>query len=92
MSDSEYNDAVDSFYQRLVYEFGLASGKAILQIFFEELGGLRINVPTIVMIERVLRDQRIINNFTGFNYRELSLRFGLSVRQIRRIVNKTYVL
>lgn len=88
MVDSDYNEAMDCFYQRLCNEFGLASGKAILRIFFEEMGGVRLSVPTIVRLEKEARDQRICNEFNGINHEELAIRFGLSVRQVRRIVNE----
>nr|MBC8362606.1 hypothetical protein [Candidatus Desulfatibia profunda] len=55
---------------------------------FEELGGIRITIPTIKELELEERNRRIRNQFTGHNHNELALRWGMSVRQIRRIVNQ----
>ncbi len=60
----------------------------IMKIFYEELGGCRISIPTLKDLAIEERDQRIRNRFKGFNHQELADLFGLSVRQIRRIVNQ----
>lgn len=73
---------------RLCSEFGLESGRAIMLVIIEELGGFRITVPTKDELDREMRDRRIRTLFDGFNTSELGQRFGLSSRQIRRIVNE----
>ncbi len=88
MPRSENREMLDQFASRICTEFGLESGRAIMRALFEDLGGFRITVPTLDDLEREARDQRIKILFNGANIGALSERFGLSPRQVRRIVNE----
>jgi Mor family transcriptional regulator len=66
---------------------GGLSGLAILRAVYEELGGLRITIPTIRCLKKTERVRRIRNAFNGVNHQELAIRWGMSIRQVRRIVN-----
>ncbi len=88
MVNTENSEALERLGHRLLLELGETDGYAALKMIFEELGGLRVTVPTIKELERQERDRMIIEAFTGFNYHELAIRFKCSVRTIRRIVCK----
>jgi Mor family transcriptional regulator len=87
MARSDNREALEQLAQRLVSEYGETSGLAILHAVYEELGGLRITIPTIRCLEKTERIRRIRNTFNGVNHQELAIRWGMSVRQVRRIVN-----
>jgi Mor family transcriptional regulator len=85
---SDENDkAIQAFFNQLCSDFGHASGEAIMRLFINMLGGMRITVPTIKEINRKERDQKIRNMFHGDNHRELAKVFDLTEGQIRRIVH-----
>lgn len=67
-------------------EYGPASGESIFRVMIEELGGLRVIVPTLKGLEIEERDRRIVALFDGQNHVELAERFRLSCRQVRRII------
>jgi Mor family transcriptional regulator len=80
-------EALQRLFQRLQADFGQASGQAIIKTIIEECGGMRISLPDMQDLWREERDRRIRNKFTGANHEELAINFGLSVDQVRRIVN-----
>ncbi len=84
----EGRDAIHAFGKRMIAEYGQSVGAAILQALFEEVGGMRIRVPTITDLQRIQRDDRIRTLFDGRNHQELALRFGLTETHIRRILEK----
>ncbi len=88
MVRSEYQEAIEQCVYRLATICGSADPRIILRILYEELGGMRLNIPTIKDLEIEERDRRIRLAFNGVNYHELAVRWGLSVRHVRRIVNK----
>ena len=51
-------------------------------------GGSPVYVPLFTKLEHRLRNQKVIAQFDGKNYAELSKKFGCGERQIRRIVSK----
>lgn len=61
---------------------------AAIEIILADLGGLRVWVPTRKALLMEGRNQRIKNRFTGFNVTELAIEYGLTDRQIRRIIKK----
>lgn len=89
MTRAENREALKQFIGRIYREFGRGFGQTIILAFFEELGGMRITVPTIKELAQEDRDRRIRLQFNGVNYVELAARWGLSDRQVRRIVNRT---
>jgi Mor family transcriptional regulator len=54
----------------------------------QRMSSLRIYVPSFEKLIRERRDARIRAEFTGFNHRELALRYGLSETWIRMIVQR----
>ncbi|NOZ67996.1 MAG: hypothetical protein GXP46_01805 [Deferribacteres bacterium] len=69
-------------------KLGEQTGDRIFNAIVVELGqGRRITVPTIrsILIQR--RNEYIRKQFRGFNHKELAILYGLSERQVRRIVN-----
>lgn len=68
--------------------FGGCAGAQIMSILYQELGGMRVTVPTITQIAIMERNASIRARFTGFNLEELALLYGMSERHVRRIVNE----
>jgi Mor family transcriptional regulator len=54
----------------------------------EELGGLQVHCPSLKTLENEARDRAIRKAFRGDNYGGLAVEHNLTVRQIRRIVQK----
>ena len=84
---SDNREALTQLFHRLRTDFGPASGQAIIRTIIEELGGLRVSIPDLNELYREERDTRIRAAFTGHNYEELALRWSLSIRQIRYIID-----
>ncbi len=78
--------ALEEELARLLGDKGPYYARAITRDFFEQLGGLRITVPTIRDLIREERDRRICAEFRGDNHSEIAIRHGMTVRQIRRIL------
>lgn len=88
MPKSDNREALNGLFSRLCTDYGESSGMAIIKTIVEELGGLRVSIPNFDDLNREDRDRRIRNLFTGNNYNELAERFGLSVRQVRYIIDE----
>ncbi len=89
MARTETREALELCARRLVMNLcPNASGNDVLRVMYEELGGMRITVPTIRELEIEARDRRVRLKFRGDNHKQLAEQFGLSVRQVRRIVNR----
>ena len=80
-------DALTQLADRFRVSFGEETGARIMTVLFEELGGLRVTIPTITQVAIQERNRQIRNKFTGRNHESLAASWGLSVRQVRRIVN-----
>lgn len=52
----------------------------------EQYGGYQLYIPKLKGILKNNRDEAIRAEFTGFNYKELARKYGLSPRYIRQIV------
>jgi Mor family transcriptional regulator len=65
-------------------------GPDVMDVVLEVLGGQKVHVPYRAAfwsrLERELRDAAIRQRFRGNNHVELALAYGLSPRQIARIV------
>jgi Mor family transcriptional regulator len=81
-------DLVNNLFKRLDREIGETSATSIISMIIDELGGCRITIPTRKQRECEHRNRLIRCKFTGFNCRELGIRFGLSEMQVRRIVKR----
>jgi len=73
-------------FERLLDRFGKRDGKVIVRAIMEEVGGLRVSIPSYDDLYRHQRDELIRKKFNGQNVEELSINFDLSKRHIRRIV------
>jgi Mor family transcriptional regulator len=87
MSRNENKEAIEGLFNRLCNDFGQEYGMAIVKTIIEELGGLRVTVPSWKMLYRKERNALIRKRFNGFNHKELGIMFNLSETQVRRIVN-----
>ncbi|MGL4914137.1 MAG: Mor transcription activator family protein [Romboutsia sp.] len=59
-----------------------------LNILIKEFGGMSVYFPTEKMLYKEARDRNIINEFNGFNYKELADRYNISVSYTRSIISK----
>ena len=85
---SETWEALTVLAERLRESFGDQTGAAVMRIVFEELGGLRLTVPTVSQLMSEERNRKIRRQFHGDNHEELAMMWGLSVRHVRRILNE----
>ena len=85
MTRSDNSEAIDQLFGRLQREFGNLA-PLIIKVMVESIGGYRITFPDLQDIYRQERNRRIQSEFTGFNYEELSIKYRLKTRQVRRIV------
>lgn len=83
----EGREVVQKFLDRVTEEHGDILGEKIARALFEETGGQRLRMPTLQTLYKNYRDEKIRNLFNGFNLEELAIRFSLTKRQIRNIVN-----
>lgn len=81
-------EALLALYACLTERFGDATGRAAMRKFILELKGFRISFPDWEDLYREERNRKIKNMFTGDNYRELSIMFGLSISWVWKIVNE----
>ncbi len=83
---SENHDALEGLFDRLRESCGEKPSKEVIKIILEELGGLRISIPTLKELYKKERNKRIREIFNGANHEELAIRFGLSLTHVRWIV------
>lgn len=88
MPRPENREMFDQCAERICREFGMESGRAIVRVIIEELGGFRITVPTIKDLTRDEIHRRIRAKFNGANHKELAEQYGITTRHVRRIVNE----
>ncbi len=75
-------------FARLGREFGPASAEAIVRIFAEEIGKLRLTFPDVCDLERMARDRQIQLDLRRATYSEVSQKHGLSEASVRKIEKK----
>ena len=51
-------------------------------------GGNNLYIPTYKSVIRSSRNRDIVNRYNGFNGTQLAREYGISVNQVRNIVNK----
>lgn len=86
MNRRENEERISRLFDELALKFG-DKGTRAFRILVEHLGGMRLVFPTKVF-DRNERNEKIRQEFTGFNHVELADRYNLKARQIRRIVDK----
>jgi len=84
---SDNREALSRFFKRMCTDLGEVSANKIARVLVEELGGLRVSVPDLHDLAREERNIRMRAQFDGRNYFELAFRFGISVRQVRNIID-----
>lgn len=82
-------DSVAVLFHRLDRELCGAAAQAAKKMIIDECGGLRVYFPSNESIWREERNSKIRKLFTGSNYEELKLRFGMSKKQLKRILRGT---
>ena len=73
-------------FERLESDFGNQADK-IINTIIEMAGKERVTIPGYDYCHRKERNEKIIREFNGGNYRELALKFNLSQGTIRQIIN-----
>ena len=53
-------------------------------------GGNNLYIPTYKSVIRSSRNREIVNRYNGFNGTQLAREYGISVNQVRNIVNKVW--
>ncbi len=76
-------DDLDADQRQLAECIGLEAYKKLLKNYAGS--DIRVRMPKRLLIP--VRDIEIRENFNGYNYRELGLKYDLSVSSIRRIVS-----
>lgn len=74
-------EEVSELFAQVIDEIGLENAKKIARI----AGGGNLYIPMVETIERPLRDKKIRDEFTGYNFRELALKYNKSESTIREI-------
>lgn len=69
---------------------GYPNGTLELQEVLNLHGGVEIYIPTSTDLYVGFRNRQIINEFRGDNHQELSIKYSLSVSQVRRIIKRGF--
>ena len=86
MNQRENKERISRLFDELTLKFG-DKGTRSFKMLVEHLGGMRFVFPSKTF-DRNERNEKIRQEFTGYNHDELADRYGLKARQIRRIVDK----
>ena len=60
--------------------------EALVSRVVQRLGGVQVYVPARRIVQRDKLGQELMAHFNGRNTRELARRFGISVRQVQRLL------
>ena len=71
-------------FENIAMEIGIDRVKAL----FKEFGGTSVYFPTEKMIYKDARDREIIEEFNGFNVKELASKYRMSESYVRAILRK----
>lgn len=80
-------DILPEVYQHVVEVVGIRKYIELCK----EMGGTNLYLPKLDSVIRPLRDKMIRNEFDGNNYKELAVRFNLSERWVRDIIDPKQV-
>jgi Mor family transcriptional regulator len=67
---------------------GYPRGSIALKSICEKYAGTMVYIPMATEFYIAWRNKQIINEFLGDNYEELALKWGLTKRQLRNIIQK----
>ena len=84
MAKEYYHEKYSEGFQEIINAIGIEAAIKLSRA----LGGLEIYIPKIDMVERLQRNQRILEEFNGSNHAVLALRYKLSENQIRIIIRR----
>lgn len=82
--DIRPDDFEDDAMSQIIDVAGIDTAKKLVEAF----GGDAFYFPKVESVIRKARDRRIAKEFTGFNHRELAVKYGLTTRHIRCIVRE----
>lgn len=74
-------------YKTLAYKIGINNTMTIAQMY----QGVALYLPKLDGTISNLRDKKIRKEFNGYNYRELAIKYKLTERWIRQIVDRDTV-
>ena len=74
---------LDQEQQEVAELIGLENYKKLMA----EYGGVSIYIPKADRLERMERNDKIRAEFTGYNFRDLAVKYGLTEVSIRSIVS-----
>ena len=74
-------EEVSELFAQIIDDIGLENAIKIAKI----AGGGNLYIPMVETIERPLRDQKIRDEFTGYNFRELAIKYNKSESTIREV-------
>ncbi|WP_172449393.1 Mor transcription activator family protein [Bowmanella denitrificans] len=57
----------------------------------KNFGGVPLQIPRDIALDKILRNSRILADFTGNNHEALALKHNLSTQQIYRIIEEARV-
>ena len=75
-----------SAFEEIRQELGEKVAHRTLSIIVMTVGGMRLSIPDLQDLWRQERNRRIRNEFTGFNYEELAIKYRLKRQQVRKII------
>lgn len=84
MTRSWSQEVIEEAFKTLQGKYGPMIITDLVMLF----GGLRLTFPDLQDLYRAERNRRIRNEFTGFNYEELAIKYRLKRLQVRRIITK----
>ena len=76
-------DDLNDEQQQVAELIGLENFKRLISVF----GGVNLYIPKADKLERMDRNDRIREEFNGYNFRELAQKYGLTEVSIRSIVS-----
>jgi len=78
------DDFEDDSMSLIIEVAGLSTAKKLVEAF----GGDAFYFPKVESVIRKARDRRIAKEFTGFNHRELAVKYGLTTQHVRFILRE----
>lgn len=88
------NSTGNAMFRRIIVELGPGEYLTVPYINCEaqrhrgtQAHRRKCNCCSRMCFARLERNEAIKNEFKGFNYREISLQFNISIRQVRRVVH-----
>lgn len=84
LSQAKYEDLTEE-QKMLINTVGADCFMDLVRVY----GGSYVYIPKNDSIERSIRNRNIRNDFNGRNFKELAVKYGLTVARIRSIIRET---